>query len=48
MERRYAVRKKAMLAECEIKPEVFADWERRAREFGEPFADLLCPSGKAV
>lgn len=41
MERRYAVRKKAMLAECEVKPEVFADWERRLGEFVEPFAELL-------
>lgn len=41
MERRYVVRKKAMLAECEVKPEVFADWERRLEDFVEPFAELL-------
>ena len=41
MERRYAVRKKALLAECEVRPEVFADWERRLGEFVEPFAELL-------
>jgi SRSO17 transposase len=41
MERRYVLRKKGMLAECEVKAEVFADWERRLEEFVEPFADLL-------
>lgn len=41
MERRYALRKMAMLAECEVKPEVFADWERRLQEFCQPFAELL-------
>lgn len=41
MERRYAVRKKTLLAECEVRPEVFADWERRLVEFVEPFAELL-------
>ncbi len=41
MERRYSVRKKDMLAECEVKPELFADWERRLVEFVEPFAELL-------
>ena len=41
MERRYAVRKKALLAECAVRPEVFADWERRLGEFVEPFAELL-------
>lgn len=41
MERRYAVRKKAMLAECELKPDVFADWEERLDEFVAPFAELL-------
>lgn len=41
MERRYVVRKEGMLAECEVKPEVFADWEQRLEEFVEPFAEFL-------
>ena len=41
MERRYLVRKEKMLAECEVKPDVFADWEQRLEEFVEPFAELL-------
>ena len=41
MERRYSVRKKEMLAECEVKPDVFADWDQRLEEFVEPFAELL-------
>ena len=41
MERRYTVRKNEMLAECEVKPEVFADWERRLEEFVEPYTELL-------
>lgn len=41
MERRYVVRKEQMLAECEVAPEVFAEWKTRLAEFTEPFADLL-------
>ena len=41
MERRYVVRKEQMLAECEVAPEVFSEWETRLAKFTEPFAGLL-------
>lgn len=41
MERRFALRKAAMLAECEVSPEVFRGIEQRLAAFAEPFADLL-------
>jgi SRSO17 transposase len=41
MERRFELRKEAMLAECEVSPEVFRGVEERLAKFAEPFADLL-------
>jgi SRSO17 transposase len=41
MERRFAVRKRELLAECDVSPNLFADWEQRLAEFVEPFAALL-------
>lgn len=41
MERRFEVRKKEMLAECQTSPDLFADWEQRLDDFLEPFAELL-------
>lgn len=41
MERRFAERKEAMLAECEVAPQVFAGVAQRLSEFVEPFAELL-------
>lgn len=41
MERRFAERKEAMLAECEVAPQVFAGVAERLTKFVEPFAKLL-------
>jgi len=41
MERRFAERKEALLAECEVSPQVFAGVAQRLAEFVEPFAALL-------
>ncbi len=37
MERRFEVRMRAVLAECEVPPQVFHGWQERLREFGWPF-----------
>lgn len=41
MERRFALRKEAMLAECEVPPQVFRGVVDRLVHFVEPFAKLL-------
>ena len=41
MERRFRERKRAMLGECEVAPEVFAGMMKRLEEFAEPFVDRL-------
>jgi len=41
MERRFAERKEALLAECEVAPQVFAGVAERLAQFVEPFAALL-------
>jgi SRSO17 transposase len=41
MERRFALRKEAMLAECEVGPQVFHGAMDRLAKFVEPFAELL-------
>jgi len=41
MERRFELRKEAMLAECEVLPQVFQGAVERLAKFVEPFADLL-------
>ena len=41
MERRFALRKEAMLAECEVATEVFRGAVERLNKFVEPFAELL-------
>jgi len=41
MERRYEEQKAAMLAECEVSPEVFRGTQGRLQEFALPFAALL-------
>lgn len=41
MERRYELRKEAMLAECEVAPQVFHGAVERLTKFVEPFAELL-------
>jgi SRSO17 transposase len=41
MDQRFALRKEAMLAECEVPPEVFRGMEDRLVKFTEPFAALL-------
>jgi len=41
MERRFELRKEAMLAECEVSPQVFAGVAERLAKFVEPFAELL-------
>lgn len=41
MERRFELRKAAMLAECEVSPEVFRGIEGRLAKFAEPFTELL-------
>jgi len=46
MERRFALRKQAMLAECEVSPEVFRGVVERLAKFVEPFAELLTQSAQ--
>ena len=41
MERRFELRKEAMLAECEVPPQVFRGALERLAKFLEPFAELL-------
>jgi SRSO17 transposase len=41
MERRFALRKEALLAECEVVPQVFSGVAERLAKFVEPFAQLL-------
>lgn len=41
MERRFELRKAAMLAECDVSPLVFSEVEQRLAKFVEPFAQLL-------
>ena len=41
MERRFELRKEAMLAECEVPPQVFRGAVDRLTKFVEPFAELL-------
>jgi len=41
MDRRFEVRKKEMLAECEVSPQVFRGVQERMEVFVQPFADLL-------
>ena len=41
MERRFELRKEAMLAECEVAPQVFSGVVERLAEFVEPFAQRL-------
>lgn len=41
MERRFEERREAMLAECEVSPQVFSGVEERLAKFVEPFAKLL-------
>lgn len=41
MERRFELRKEAMLAECEVAPQVFRGSVERLAKFIEPFGDLL-------
>lgn len=41
MERRFALRKEAMLAECEVAPQVFQGVMERLVKFAQPFAELL-------
>ena len=41
MERRFELRKEAMLAECEVPPQVFRGVVERLAKFIEPFAELL-------
>lgn len=41
MERRYALRKEALLAECQVAPQVFSGVAERLAKFVEPFAQLL-------
>lgn len=41
MERRFKLRKMAMLAECEVTPEVFRGVEERLAKFAKPFVELL-------
>jgi SRSO17 transposase len=41
MERRYEVRRRELLAGCEVKPELFDGIRDRLKEFVEPFAERL-------
>ncbi len=41
MDRRFEVRKREMLAECEVSPRVFRGVQQRLEKFVGPFADLL-------
>jgi len=46
MERRFELRKEAMLAECEVAPQVFRGAMERLTKFIEPFAELLTQSAQ--
>ncbi len=46
MERRFAVRKREMLAECEVSPQVFDGMEERLRRFVEPFVERWGPQAR--
>jgi SRSO17 transposase len=46
MERRFELRKAAMLAECEVAPQVFSGVAERLAKFVEPFAQLLSQSAQ--
>lgn len=41
MDRRFEVRKREMLAECEVAPEIFEGVQNRMNEFIQPFANLM-------
>jgi len=41
MERRFELRKEALLAECQVSPSVFRGFENRLEQFVEPFASCL-------
>ncbi|MGH9339031.1 MAG: transposase [Acidobacteriota bacterium] len=41
MERRFELRKEAVLAECEVSPQVFRGAQQRLAKFAEPFVELL-------
>jgi len=41
MERRFELRKEALLAECQVSPSVFRGFEDRLEQFVEPFASCL-------
>ena len=44
MERRFDVRRREMLAECHVPPEVFEAMTERLEVFAQPFVDSLCRS----
>ena len=44
MERRFEVRKEALLAECEVAPAVFRDVMPRLERFMQPYVDMLIRS----
>jgi len=46
MERRFELRKAAMLAECDGSPELFRDADQRLAKFAEPFIELLLQSAQ--
>lgn len=46
MERRFELRKEAMLAECEVAPQVFRGAIDRLARFVKPFAELLKQSAQ--
>jgi SRSO17 transposase len=46
MERRFELRKEAMLAECEVAPQVFRGAVERLAKFVQPFAELLTQSAQ--
>ncbi|MCX7424019.1 MAG: hypothetical protein NTW96_00015 [Planctomycetia bacterium] len=46
MEQRFAVRKREMLAECEVSPRVFDRMEERLRRFVEPFVENWGPRAR--
>lgn len=46
MERRFAVRKREILAECEVSPRVFDGMEERLRRFVEPFVENWGPQAR--
>ena len=45
MEERYEVRRRELLAGCEVKSELFDGIRDRLREFMEPFAECLWRAG---